>query len=95
MTSVAKNDSHVADFLDMLTAERGAAQNTLDAYTSDLDVFLSFVAERGVAALAAGAKDIQAYLALLANEGQAPASRSRRLSALKQYYRFLLAEGLH
>jgi integrase/recombinase XerD len=94
MTSVAKNNSHVADFLDMLTAERGAAQNTLDAYTSDLDVFLGFVAERGVAALAAGAKDIQAYLALLANEGQAPASRSRRLSALKQYYRFLLAEGL-
>src|SRR6185437_10959460 len=38
-------------------------------------------------------KDIQAYLAMLTNAGQAPASRSRRLSAVKQYYRFLLAEG--
>ena len=50
MTSVAKCDSHVADFLDMLAAERGASQNTIDAYTSDLDGFTSFLDERGVAA---------------------------------------------
>jgi integrase/recombinase XerD len=93
MTTVARSNSHVADFLDMLTAERGASQNTLDAYTSDLDGFFGFLAERGVAATEASAKDIQTYLALLANEGQAAASRARRLSALKQYYRFLLAES--
>jgi integrase/recombinase XerD len=94
MTSVFASDNHVAAFLDMLAAERGAAQNTLDAYTSDLDGFLSFLVEHRVAAPDVTSKDIQSYLALMANEGQAPTSRSRRLSALKQYYRFLLAEGL-
>jgi integrase/recombinase XerD len=78
----------------MLAAERGAAQNTLDAYASDLDGYLAFLGERGAGPLAAAAGDVQGYLALLANEGQAPTSRSRRLSAIKQYYRFLFNEGL-
>ena len=93
MAPVATTESHVADFLDMLTSERGASQNTIDAYTSDLEGYFGFLSERTVEALDAGAKDIQAYLAMLTNAGQAPASRSRRLSAVKQYYRFLLAEG--
>ena len=37
MAPVATTESHVADFLDMLTSERGASQNTIDAYTSDLE----------------------------------------------------------
>ena len=93
MAPVATTESHVTDFLDMLTSERGASQNTIDAYTSDLEGYFGFLSERTVEALDAGAKDIQAYLAMLTNAGQAPASRSRRLSAVKQYYRFLLAEG--
>ena len=76
----------------MLASERGASQNTIDAYTSDLEGYFGFLSERTVEAHDAGAKDIQAYLAMLTDAGQAPASRSRRLSAIKQYYRFLLAE---
>jgi integrase/recombinase XerD len=94
MPSVVPAKSYVADFLDMLVAERGAAKNTIDAYASDLDGYVGFLAERAVQPLQAAPKDIQAYLALLANTGQAPASRSRRLSAIKQYYGFLLAEGV-
>ncbi|HEY8194356.1 MAG TPA: site-specific tyrosine recombinase XerD [Hyphomicrobium sp.] len=86
------HDNHVAEFLDMLAAERGASQNTIEAYGSDLDGFLHYLSERGVAALDANANHIQAYIALLANAGQATTSRARRLSAIKQYYRFLLAE---
>jgi integrase/recombinase XerD len=93
-SSVAERDSHVADFLAMLSAERGASTNTIEAYAADLEGFLRFLSERGVAPPDASAADIQAYLGLLANEGQAPTSRARRLSALKQYYRFLLAEYL-
>ncbi len=94
MTPVVSHDSHVAEFLDMLAAERGASQNTIEAYGSDLDGFLHYLSERGVPALDASANHIQAYIALLANAGQAPTSRARRLSAIKQYYRFLLAEDV-
>jgi integrase/recombinase XerD len=93
-SSVAERDGHVADFLAMLSAERGASTNTIEAYAADLEGFLGFLSERGVVAPDATAADIQAYLGLLASEGQAPTSRARRLSALKQYYRFLLAENL-
>jgi integrase/recombinase XerD len=93
-SSVAQRDGHVADFLAMLSAERGASKNTIDAYAADLEGFLGFLSERGVSPPDATVTDIQAYLGLLANEGKAPTSRARRLSALKQYYRFLLAEDL-
>ena len=48
MTSVATTESHVADFLAMLTAERGASQNTIEAYTSDLEGYFGFLSERTV-----------------------------------------------
>jgi len=94
MKSVAAHDGHVKDFLAMLMAERGASQNTIEAYTNDLDGFLSFLSERKVAPAVAVSADIQAYLSLLASVGQAPSSRARRLSSVKQYFRFLVAEGL-
>ena len=84
--AVATTDNHLADFLDMLSSERGASQNTIDAYTGDLEGFFGFLSERTVEAHDARVKDVQAYLAMLTNAGQAPASRSRRLSAIKQYY---------
>ena len=93
-SSVAERDGHVTDFLAMLSAERGASTNTIEAYAADLEGFLRFLSERSVAPPDASAADIQAYLGFLADEGQAPTSRARRLSALKQYYRFLLAENL-
>lgn len=94
MKPAGERDGHLADFLAMLTAERGASANTIEAYTADLENFASFLSEKGIAAPNAQAADVQAYLGYLASEGQAPTSRARRLSAIKQYYRFLLAEDL-
>jgi integrase/recombinase XerD len=94
MASASAQDSHLAAFLDMLTAERGASPNTIDAYRGDLEGFLDYLSDGSVAPLAAGTQNIQGYIAAMANAGQAPTSRSRRLSAIKQYYRFLFAEGL-
>ncbi|MFA5957241.1 site-specific tyrosine recombinase XerD [Hyphomicrobium sp.] len=94
MTSAAGRDDHVADFLAMLSAERGAAANTIEAYATDLDGYLGFLADKGVGPQSATSNDVQAYLGFLANEGQAPTSRARRLSAIKQFYRFLLAENI-
>jgi integrase/recombinase XerD len=94
MTSAAGSDHHIADFLAMLSAERGASTNTIEAYTADLEGFLGFLSARGVALEAAASDDVQAYLGYLASEGQASSSRARRLSAIKQFYRFLLAEDV-
>jgi integrase/recombinase XerD len=76
----------------MLSAERGAADNTIEAYAADLEGFTSFLSEHGKMPRDAAPDDIQAYLGHLAGEGQAPTSRARRLSAIKQFYRFLLSE---
>lgn len=94
MTSSAARDEHVADFLSMLEAERGVSANTVGAYAADLGSFARFLKDRGVVPQEASPEDVQAYLGALADEGQAATSRARRLSAIKQFYRFLLAEGV-
>lgn len=80
-------------FLDMLAAERGAAANTLEAYRRDLDDLAEFLNGSGGAIKTATSHDLRAYLTALARRGLAPASAARRLSALRQLYRFLYAEG--
>ena len=80
-------------FLDMLSAERGAAANTLEAYRRDLDDFSSALAARGGSVEKANTDDLRDYLAALAERGLAASSQARRLSALRQFYRFLYAEG--
>lgn len=85
---------HVESFLEMMSAERGAAVNTLASYERDLEDACSFLKERGVSALGAGSEDLRAYLAHLSQQGFAASSQARRLSALRQFYKFLYAEGL-
>jgi integrase/recombinase XerD len=82
----------LADFLDSLAAERGAAKNTLDAYRRDLADYLDWLAARRRNALDAAAQDIRDYLAALAQAELKPASTARKLSAIRQFHRFLAAE---
>jgi integrase/recombinase XerD len=81
-------------FLEMLSAERGAAANTLDAYRRDLDDHLGFLARRGTSARSATAEVLRAWLGELADRGLKASSAARRLSAIRQFYRFLYGEGL-
>ncbi|MGI9384835.1 MAG: site-specific tyrosine recombinase XerD [Methyloligellaceae bacterium] len=81
-------------FLEMLSAERGAAVNTLAAYRRDLDEFLRHMSARRTTSRAATADDIRAYLEAAARRGLAAASRARKLSAVRQFFRFLYVEGL-
>ena len=76
----------------MLAAERGAARNTTDAYRRDLTDFASFLHARDRSLLETEAADITAYLASVADAGLAASSRARRLSAIRQMFRFLAAE---
>lgn len=81
-------------FLEMLAAERGAATNTLEAYRRDLETFSRFLTRRKTSSLAeARSADITSYLKALAEQGMAASSRARHLSAVRQFYKFLLAEG--
>ncbi len=77
----------------MLSAERGAAANTIDAYRRDLQDYAAFLHRRGTALDAATKADISAYFAEASAAGLKPASRARRLSAIRQLYKFLVAEG--
>ncbi len=81
-------------FAELLIAERNASDNTVDAYRRDLDDFAGFLKRRGQTLGAAGGEDLRAYLARLDGAGMAERTIARRLSALRQFYRFLLADGL-
>jgi integrase/recombinase XerD len=82
----------IALFLDMLAAERGAAPNTLAAYRRDLADFASYLAGAGATVKSATTEDVRRYLGALGRRGLRPASVARRLSAIRQLYRFLYAE---
>ena len=88
--SAARDGLRIDAFLEMLAAERGARPNTLAAYRRDLAD-----AEAQIAGplLAAQADDLEAYAAGLMQRGLSAATAARRLSALRQFYRFLLVEG--
>lgn len=79
-------------FLDMLVAERGASANTLGAYRLDLDDLALFLAGRGVGVDAAASEDLRAWLADLTGRGFASTSIARKLSAARQFHRFLQSE---
>jgi len=85
---------HLEAFLEMLLAERAAAANTVQAYRRDLADFAAFLGRRGAALEAADSEAVRAYLGRLAAARLAPRTAARRLSALRQFYRFLAGEGL-
>ncbi len=80
-------------FLDMVAAERGGAANTLNAYSRDLGDLTGYLATRKRTISSATTADLRGYLAVLADRGFAASSVARRLSAIRQLYRFLFAEG--
>jgi len=80
-------------FLDMLAAERGAGTNTLSAYARDLADFSAHLGASGRIIATAMTEDVRGYLQALAGLGFAAASTARKLSAIRQLYRFLYAEG--
>lgn len=83
--------ARIEAFLEMMSAERGAAENTLSSYRRDLEDASSEI-DGGLAGAAAA--DIRAYLDDIAARGFAPTSQARKLSAIRQFFKFLYAEGL-
>ncbi|WP_020187421.1 site-specific tyrosine recombinase XerD [Methylopila sp. 73B] len=90
----ARDRRHVEAFLEMASAERGAAKNTLEAYRRDLDDYSEFLGARGRAVTTATADDVRAYLADLSDRGFKASSAARRLSAVRQLHKFLYGDAL-
>ena len=78
----------------MLAAERGAAPLTLSAYHNDLSDLAGFLAASGLMLQAADRASLHAYLASPATARLAPRTLARRISAMRQFYKFLLLEGI-
>jgi len=89
----AGNETLIELFLDMIAAERGASVNTLDAYRRDLADFSADLTVKNQTIAAADSDALRAYLGRLSKRQLAPASVARRLSAIRQLYRFLYSEG--
>ncbi|PKP73116.1 MAG: recombinase XerD, partial [Alphaproteobacteria bacterium HGW-Alphaproteobacteria-6] len=83
----------IATFLEARAAEAGAARNTLLAYGRDLKDFAGWLAHRGGGLACAARADVEAYLVGCDAAGLGRATRARRLSAIRQLYRFAHDEG--
>lgn len=84
----------IESFLEVLSAERGAAQNTLDAYRRDLEDLAGDLTSGSTRIEDATSADLESYLQSLAAQGFAASSQARRLSSIRQFYKFLYAEGM-
>ena len=92
MAETPSSDTLIERFLEMLSAERNAAANTSAAYKRDLKDAARFMASRKVTLGETATADLSAYLAAMAKKGLAARSTARHLSALRQFFKFLVAE---
>ena len=84
----------VEAFLEMMSAERGAARNTIAAYRRDLRDYQDFLERRNASPTSAGREEVTAYLAFLDAQGIAASSSARKLSAIRQFHKFLAADAV-
>ncbi len=90
---MTRRELWVSAFIEMLYAERSASPNTCDAYMRDLERFCRHLARAGKDLGAAGEDDITDYMHHLSEVGMARTTRSRHLSAIRQFYRFAVTEA--
>ena len=77
----------------MAVAERGLARNSIDAYRRDLACFAAYLAPSRIALVDADSESIRGFMASQSRAGASARTASRRLSCLRQFYRFLLTDG--
>ncbi len=90
-----RDQALIDHFLEMILTERAASLNTIESYRRDLDQFLSSVPRVSDRIfLNASSDDLRKYLAMLEKSDFAASTAARKLSCLRQFYKFLFAEGL-
>jgi integrase/recombinase XerD len=81
-------------FLDMMLVERGAAKNTLESYERDVFAFAVFMQSLKRAPEDANVPHIKAYMKLLSASGLAANTVARRISVIRQFFRFLFNDNM-
>src|SRR5271156_6566036 len=89
----ARAASLVVGFLEALASERGASPNTIEAHRRDLAGYEAQLHATGADTLKAAASHLRRYLAARSAQSLSAASLARRLSAIRQFHKFLYAEG--
>lgn len=92
---MSRIEGHLIDaFLEMMSAERGAAANTIAAYRRDLVDYATSLSRKGVQLSTASREEVVAFLESLQAGGLSASSSARKLSAIRQFHKFLCADGL-
>ena len=86
-------ETTLLEFRDYLKLERSLSPNTVAAYAADVERYLAFLKELGIAPADAGSDDIQRFVQERVEAGLTKRSQSRLISSIKALYRFLDAEG--
>jgi len=89
-----KFDQYIESFIEMLSAERGASDNTLIAYKSDINQYFSFLLKKNINLIDANTNDIRKWISRLSATGIASTSLARKITAIKQLYNFLFEENI-
>lgn len=89
----SSSDRWIASFLDAIAAEQGAARNTLLAYGRDLTDFADWAAAHGHGLATLDRPAVEAYLIFCDAQGLSKSTRARRLSSVRQLFRFAFDEG--
>jgi integrase/recombinase XerD len=87
------DNRRIEAFLDTLRAERGAADNTIEAYRRDLEDASSYLRANKSSLIQAGERDLSDFVRDLHARGMSAATVSRRLSALRRFFRFQLGDN--
>jgi integrase/recombinase XerD len=88
------NAGIINNFLDAIWAEQGLSKNTRSAYSSDLKAYSIWLSDRKTAITEVRRETVQGYLYQRAESGVRSRTSARILSCLRQFYRYLLREGL-
>jgi len=92
---MSRIEGHLIDaFLEMMSAERGAAANTIAAYRRDLTDYGAALASKGVSLSNASREDVVGFVASLEAAGLSASSSARKLSAIRQFHKFLTADAI-
>ena len=88
-------ETHFHDFLTMLRVERNVSTHTMDAYKRDINQYLMYLSDLDIKNLSdVKSTHIRDYIRILSDGGMAPASISRIISSIRNYYSFLSSENI-
>ncbi len=89
------DNKHIIAFLDIIVAERGASPKTVSAYESDLMDLEAYLKTRKISLIKAGYDELRGYMRTVAEKnGLSEKTQGRRLSAMREFYRYLFSEEI-